>query len=208
MKLGHHGARPAAFERPARRGRLGGAAGAALVELAFVALFIATISAGAYDYGMAYREALAVNEAARTGVRTGSALGTNWQADYYALSGAKAALAASNKLGGVQRVVIYKSTTEDGNPPAECTTAISSTLACNMITGQQFRDMTLSNFNTTTGCFTDATIKNWCPSSRNNIQLTADYYGIWIQTKYSHLFKVVNPSTTINRDAVMRLEPV
>ena len=100
MKLGHHRARPAALGRPARHGvGCGGAAGAALVELAFVALFIATISAGAYDYGMAYREALAVNEAARTGVRTGSALGTNWQADYYALSGAKAALAGEQQAG-------------------------------------------------------------------------------------------------------------
>jgi Flp pilus assembly protein TadG len=204
MSLGHHHSATARAEARAR-GR--GTGGAALVELAFAALLLIIISAGAYDYGLAYRQALSVNEAARTGVRTGSALGKNYQADYYALTGAKAALAASNTLDEVEKVVIYKSTTVDGNPPATCTTSTSSSEACVVLTGDQFRAMTLSSFNTTTGCFTAATIKNWCPSSRNNIQLSADYYGIWIQAKYQHQFKVLSPSTTINRDAVMRLEP-
>lgn len=204
MRLGHH---HAAGTRASARARGSQIAGAALVELAFVALFLAMLSAGAYDYGLAYRQALSVNEAARTGVRTGSALGKNYQADYYALTGAKAALAASNTLDEVQKVVIYKSTTVDGNPPSQCTTNTTSSELCVVLTGNQFRNMVLSDFNTTTGCFTPATIKNWCPSSRNNIQLTADYYGIWIQAKYLHQFKFLSSSTTINRDAVMRLEP-
>ncbi|MCU1369588.1 MAG: hypothetical protein JWO77_782 [Ilumatobacteraceae bacterium] len=204
MRLGHHHGTRA---RSAAQARGRGIGGAALVELAFVALLLIIISAGAYDYGLAYRQALSVNEAARTGVRTGSALGKNAQADYYALTGAKAALAASNTLDEVQKVVIYKSTTVDGNPPTTCTTNTTSSDLCVVLTGDQFRAMTLSSFDSTTGCFTAATIKNWCPSVRNNIQLSADYYGIWIQAKYAHQFKMLTSSTTINRDAVMRLEP-
>lgn len=204
MRLGHHHS-AASRARAKARGR--GIGGAALVELAFVAMLLVILSAGAYDYGLAYRQALSVNEAARTGVRTGSALGKSAQADYYALTGAKAALAASNTLDEVQKVVIYKSTTVDGNPPSTCINNTTSTESCVVLTGDQFRAMTLSSFDTTTGCFTAATIKNWCPSARNNIQLSADYYGIWIQAKYTHQFKILTNSTTINRDAVMRLEP-
>lgn len=208
MRLGHHHGAPARAAARRPRSRWSKVGGAALVELAFAALFLATISAGAYDYGMAYRQALSVNEAARTGVRTGSALGKNPQADYYALSGAQAALAASNALDEVQKVVIYKSTTVDGNVPTICTTATTNTTEmCNMITGDQFRAMTAASFDATSGCFTAATIKNWCPKDRNNIQITADYYGIWIQSKYLHQFKIIKSSTLITRDAVMRLEP-
>lgn len=53
---------------------------------------------------------MAVNEAARTGARTGSGVGPDRLADYYALSGAKSALESSGKLDRVQRV----QTTGDG----------------------------------------------------------------------------------------------
>jgi Flp pilus assembly protein TadG len=181
--------------------------GAALVEFAMVALFLATISAGAFDYGMAWRVGLATNESARTGARVGSALGTNYLADWYALSGARAAIQNSGRLQDVQRVVIYRSDTVTGEVPAACTTATSTTEKCNILTGAQFRSMTLSNINTTTGCITNATVANWCPSSRNNVQLTAEYYGVWIQTYYRNQFRLIAPGTTVNRDAVMRLEP-
>ena len=182
-------------------------AGAALVELAFVSLMLMTLTAGAYDYGMAYREALMTNEAARTAARTGSALAKSPLADWYALSGAAATLTNAGKINDVQKVIIYRADATDGNVPAACTTATSSTLKCNVISGTQFRAMTQSSFDTTTGCFTAATIKNWCPSSRINVQLTSEYYGVWIQMNYTHLFKFLKTTTTMTRDAVMRLEP-
>lgn len=178
-----------------------------MVELAFVALLLMTVSAGAYDYGMAWRTGLAANEAARTAARTGSALAKTPSADWYALSGLRAALKSSGKLNDVQMVIIYKSTTADGAVPAECKTATSSTQPCNVISGTNLRGMTDSSFSSTTGCFTAATIKNWCPSSRNNVQLTSEYYGVWVQVKYNHLFKMLKTSTLVERDAVMRLEP-
>ena len=203
MIIGHH---HRAVTSP-REGRHARQRGAALVEFAIVAMFLVTISAGAFDYGMAWRVGLATNESARTGARVGSALGTNYLADWYALSGARAALQNSGRLKDVQRVVIYRSDTVTGEVPAACTTATTTTEKCNILTGNQFRALQQSNVNTTTGCITTATVANWCPSSRNNVQLTAEYYGVWIQNYYRNQFRMISSGTTINRDAVMRLEP-
>ncbi len=200
MRFAHDHPRPLLDERRQPRG-------AALVEFAIVAMFLATLSAGAYDYGMAWRVGLATNEAARTAARTGSGLGDTPLADWYALSGAKAALTNSGQINNVQRVVIYKSTTANGAVPAACETATSTSELCNIITGNQFRAMTQSSFSSTTGCFNAAAVRNWCPSSRNAVQLTADYYGVWIQVRYTNQFKMISSGTTINRDTVMRLEP-
>ncbi|MFN8019048.1 MAG: TadE/TadG family type IV pilus assembly protein [Acidimicrobiales bacterium] len=202
MRLAHHHRAPAGPE--ARRGRQ---RGAALVEMAFVAMILVILSAGAFDYGMAWRVGLATNEAARTAARTGSGMGTDPLTDWYALSGARSALAASGRLQDVQRVVIYKSTSTDGQVPVNCTTGAATTELCVEITGAQFRNMSSTSFNSTTGCFVGAVVANWCPSSRNDVQQTADYYGVWIQTRYTNQFKMISQGTTVNRDAVMRIEP-
>lgn len=186
-----------------------GQRGAVMVEFAFVALLIFTMLGGAYDFGMSWRLGIATNEAARTGARVGSGMGNDPLADWYALSGAKAALTSAGKINDVQRVVIYKSTTVDGVVPSTCTTGTTTTAVCNVLTGAQFRALTQSNINTTTGCIITgyATVMNWCPNTRSGIQLSADYFGIWIQVKYTNAFKVIGTSRNIERDAVMRLEP-
>ena len=181
--------------------------GATLVEMAIVSLLLIMLVGGSFDYGMAWRVGLVTNEAARTAARTGSAMGDDPQADYYALSGAKAALQNSGRLQDVQRVVIFRADDANGSPPSDCLTKTSTDKLCNIITGSQFRGMTSSSFNNTTGCFTAATVKNWCPNARDDVQLTADYYGVWISTKYNHQFKWMKSSTTVSRDAVMRIEP-
>ena len=193
-----------------RRYRGGGSRserGAAVVEFALVALFLSVLSAGSFDYGMAWRVGLVTNEAARTASRTGSALGDNALADWYALSGARAAMQNSGRLQDVERVVVYKSTTANGKVPPSCTTGSATTSPCNVFSGTQFRNMTQASFNTTTGCYVGSAVKNWCPSTRNNVQLTADYYGVWIQTRYTNQFKMISDGTLVERAAVMRLEP-
>jgi Flp pilus assembly protein TadG len=187
--------------------RTRGERGAALVEFALVALFILSLIAATYDLGQGWRASLAVTEAARTGARTASAMGTQPLADYYALSGARAALGNSNLLDDVQRVVIYRSATANGDVPTQCKTATTTSQPCNILTGDQFRSFNQAGFNSTTGCFTAATARNWCPSSRNNIQATAQYWGIWIQVRKPKQFRFLGSHVTVTRDAVMRLEP-
>lgn len=204
MILGHRRRRPAPatlVERARERG-------AALVEFAIIAMFIVVLIGGAFDYGMAWRVGLVTNEAARTGARVGSGMDNNALADWYAISGAKAALTNSGRVNDVQRFVIYRSDTADGAIPTECKTATTTSQKCNIMTGAQFRAITQANFNTTTGCATtNMTTWQWCSASRNNVQLTAEYYGIWLSVRYNPSFKMAGNGVTVERDAVMRLEP-
>ena len=196
--------------RPRRRRSLHDQVGAALVEFAIVSMFLVVVAAGAFDYGMAWRVGLATNEAARTAARTGSGLGNDPLADWYAVSGAQAALQNSGRLQDVQRVVIYRADSANGAVPSACTTATSTTEKCIIFTGAQFRALTQASFNiTTTGCpsGSKALVANWCPSSRNAVQLTAESYGVWIQTRYVPQFKMLGSGITVSREAVMRLEP-
>lgn len=210
--ISHH-ARPARAERtpraerPPRRER-----GAVLVELAFASMFLAVLAGGAYDFGMGWRQGLAVTEAARTGARVGSSQGKLVGADFALLSGTKSALASSGILANVNRVVIYKSSTVDGKVPANCrtTTSASPPEDCNILTGAQFRALpaaTTTGTLTATGCISNSQAKKWCPTTRNNVQLTAEYIGVWVQVTYTYQFKFIGSSRTIERDAVMRLEP-
>lgn len=203
MRWAHRGARPV----PVSSSRARDERGATLVEMAIIALFIITLGAGTYDLGQGWRASLAVNEAARTGARTASAMGTQPLSDYYALSGARAALGNSGMLDHVERVVIYRSATVGGEVPAACRTGSSTSSPCNILTGNQFRAMSQSQFHATTGCFTPAAVKNWCPSSRNNVQLHAQYFGIWIEVRQPKQFTFLGSHNIVTRDAVMRLEP-
>lgn len=180
------------------------------IELALVALLLFVMLAGAFDYGQGWRSGLAVNEAARTGARVGSARGTERDADYYALSGAKAALASSGKLEGVQRVVIFQGTGVSSKPPQTCLDATPSG-PCHVFTGDGFRDdwesAAYDEATTANGCLEDAVLKNWCPTDRNGVQLSADYVGVHIVYRHEYFFPVLGDGTDVARTAVMRIEP-
>ncbi|QXC62714.1 pilus assembly protein [Aquihabitans sp. G128] len=183
-----------------------------LVELALVSVLLLTIAAGTYDYGMAWRAGLAGTEAARTGARVGSAQADAVGADFALLSGTRSALASSGQLSNVTRVVIYQSSTTTGEVPANCKTTTSSSISekCNILTGAQFRAMPTAVGTGTLdskGCIAASQTRNWCPTDRNGVQLTADYLGVWVQLNYSYQFRLVGTTRSIERDAVMRLEP-
>lgn len=186
-----------------------GERGAGIVEFAFVALLLFSLSAGAYDYGQAWRTGLTVNEAVRTGARVGSAGGVDRAADFNALSGLKASLASSGELDGVVRVVVFRSDTADGRVPTACRTGSSS--ACQVITGAQFKTAweagSVNSATQTNGCLNVASAQNWCPTGRNNNQAVAQFYGVWVQFRHDFLFPVMGSGTDIERTAVMRLEP-
>ncbi len=182
--------------------------GAVIVELAFVAVFLLVVIAGTFDYGQAWRAGLAINEASRTAARVGSAQGTTRAGDFNALSGAKAALVTNGRLNDVERVVVFRAGA-DGKVPTTCKTG--STTACQVIKGDDFRtaweSQSVTAATTTEGCLRVAIAPNWCPTTRDNVQVTAEYYGVWIRYRYDHEFSVFGTSTTIERTTIMRLEP-
>lgn len=199
-----------------RRRRRDDERGSAIVELAVVALFIFSLTAGAFDYGSAWRASLALNEASRTAARVGSAAGPTRGADFNALSGAKSALVASGRLDDVTRVVVFKSTTANGKVPNACKAGTSS--SCHILTGAQFRtnwqESTMEDATNENGCLKVAVGKGWCPlgvplgtNPRVNVQASAEYYGVWIQMRHQFDFPIVGAGQTIERTTTMRLEP-
>lgn len=194
-----------------RTGRRSGSdeRGAGIVEFAMVALLLFTLAAGAFDYGQAWRTGLTVNEAVRTGARVGSAGGPEIESDFYALSGLKASLDSNGKLDDVVRVVVFRADSVDGRVPEDCKTGAGT--KCQTITGEDFdttwetEDAALATDGN--GCLIIATNKDWCPTSRENSQEVAEYYGVWVKLRHDFMFPVMGSGTDVERTAVMRLEP-
>ena len=184
--------------------------GTALSEFALVVTVLLSLGLGVFEFGGAYRSSIATVSAARAAARTASSLGADPQADWMALSSLRSELQAAGLLSNVQRVVVYKSTTTDGLPPAACLPGgtIGST-ACNVFTGAQLTALTASSFNATTGCpVTGAALAgNWCPNTRVTLATSADYVGVWVQTRHMFATRLFGQYQTITRYAVMREEP-
>lgn len=195
--------------RASASGNGGDQVGASIVELAMVMLLMFLLVAATFDYGMAWKSGLATNEAARTGARVGSSAGIQRGADFVSLSGLKASLSASGLLDGVERVVVFRATSEDGEVPAACKTSSGSN--CQVIPGTAFKTSwetgTVEGSTTTAGCLNIASTKSWCPTSRVNDQDNAQYYGVWVKIRHDYLFPVIGDQVYIERTAVMRLEP-
>lgn len=186
--------------------------GAVLVEMAFVAMFLAVLAAGAYNYGMGYRAGLGVIEGARTGARVGSTIGDDVQADFQILSSSKSALQSSGLLPYVQKVVVYRSTTTNGDIPVNCKNYTSGSVSdsCNIFLGNDFRALPATwsaSMANASGCLNIDKTKKWCPTDREDVQAFAHYLGVWIQIKYPFQFRMLGTDITIARDAVMRIEP-
>jgi Flp pilus assembly protein TadG len=181
--------------------------GAIVIEMAIVAIVLVSLLAGAFDYGMAWRAGLAVNEGARAGARLGSSVGNDVNADRSLLTSTRAALSSSGMLEEVERVIVFDAAASNGRVPAACITGKNSG-ECNIFTGDQFRAIrTDSPINSTTGCIDDSDRKAWCPNERIKVQLTADSIGVWIRVRYEYSFGMLGNALTIDRQAVMRLEP-
>lgn len=199
--------RPSSVAR--RRGR-GGARerGAVLVEFAMVMTLLLTMGLGIYEFGFAWRSAASVTSGSRSAARTVSSLATDDSADYQALSSIRSDLQASGLLSKLQLVVIYKSTTADGDVPAACMTNTSTGALCDIYTGDQVRTMLESDFSTTTGCLSSGmTVANYCPNVRNPIMASADYVGVWVKVRHDYQTGLFGAGIDITKYAVMRVEP-
>lgn len=180
--------------------------GAVLVEFAIVAIFLTALLAGAFDFGMAWRASLAVTEAARAGARVGSSSGKNVNADRELLLSTQAALASAGLLDEVQRVVVFNGSNVS-DVPATCKIGTGTSQSCNALTGAQFRLLNASSPIDANGCIVDSDRKGFCPKLRNDVQLTAHYVGVWVRIGYQYEFGVLGSVRTIERTAIMRIEP-
>lgn len=193
----------------AHRRRTDSEKGAVMVEFAVVALMLVALVAGTFDFGMAWRTGLEVNEGARSGARVGSGQGTNTTADFSVVTSVQATLDSSGLLPNVERLIIYHSDTPDGAVPPACMEPVPGG-PCTVLDGAQVRAFPtteIGTINVETGCIIDSLHSSWCPASRNSVQLSADYLGVSIKVRHAYTFKLLGDSTAVERSAVMRLEP-
>lgn len=180
--------------------------GSVLLEFALCAIFMITLIFGIIEFGLGWQDRLTVQTASRAGVRVGSNLTTNSQADYNILQTVRSAI---NDVGlsNVDAVVIYKSTTADGLVPAACVapTVKSVALTCNAYSGAQLQTMTSADF----GCGVGDLDLSWCPTTRQNLQAVGpDYLGVWIRMTHHNITGMFGTNYKITDSSVMRLEPL
>ena len=185
-----------------------------MVELALVVPLLLSLCAGTFEFGMAWRASLSAQTAVRAATRIGSQLGPDPMADYYSLTALRASLLSAGLLNGVVRVVIFRSDTTDGKVPSTCAGGTAGSDKCIVVSGSQLQNqMTQANFavsadgKTGTGCYTPAVVQTWCPSARINMQITAEYLGVWVQLQQGYFTREFGSGVTIQRTSVMRLEP-
>ncbi len=178
-----------------RRGR--GERGAAMVEFAIIAMVLLTLAIGAFEMGMAWSDSQLVTQAARTGARSASQLGTNAAADSFSVESIEAALGS---LGGnVTRIVVFEANAADGSMPSACETATPPGIAgsCSIYDGTDF------------GTYASWVDGSWTPSARQNSFDNADFVGVTIEVERPYMTGLFG-STVFNMSdtAVMRIEPL
>ncbi len=178
-----------------RSGR--GERGAAMVEFAIIAMVLLTLAIGAFEMGMAWSDSQLVTQAARTGARSASQLGTNAAADSFSVESIEAALGS---LGGnVTRIVVFEANAADGSMPAACETASPPGIAgsCSIYDGTDF------------GTYASWVDGSWTPSARQNSFDNADFVGVTVEVERPYMTGLFG-STVFNMSdtAVMRIEPL
>jgi Flp pilus assembly protein TadG len=184
--------------------------GAAVVELAICATLLITIAFGIVEFGNGWNRKLEIETAARAGARVGSNLGNDRSADKTLL---EATVSVLNDFGleNVNSVVVYKSTTTNGQPPGTCASSppVAASGLCNVYTGAQLQTLTSLDFTSScTGNTGIAADKYWCPTGRKNVQSAgADYVGVIVQANYVTATGLFPSPFSLTSRAVMRIEP-
>ena len=88
--------------------RLGGERGAALIEFAFVVPLLLAILLGTAEFGLAFKERLAISAATERGARIGATVGIEPEADYLILSSTLAGLLDEINPSNLTNIIIYE----------------------------------------------------------------------------------------------------
>jgi Flp pilus assembly protein TadG len=182
--------------------------GAVLVELALVAMVLATLVTGVFEIGMAWSDHQSLTQSSRSGARVGSQLGTSAQADNQVLRAVEAGL--GDQIGDLTRIVIYQADT-NGDMPAACVSAApgySGGANCNVYGPADLAVLdTTAQWGSGTAC--GPRDGNWCSvTERNDAQATASYLGVYVEIDRPFLTGLFGGgSHTMTETTVMRIEP-
>lgn len=168
-----------------------------MVEFAIISMLLLTLAFGAFEMGMAWSDSQLVTQAARTGARSASQLGTNAAADSFSVESIEAAL---GDLGDdVTRIVVYEANAADGSMPPACETAGPPGIvgSCSIYDAGDFG---------TYGAWVNG---SWGPGDRINTFDGADYVGVTIEIERPYVTGLFGGSVfNMSDTAVMRIEPL
>jgi Flp pilus assembly protein TadG len=178
--------------------------GAVVVEAALVFPILIVLALGVGEYGIAWRDRLTVQTAVRSAARVASSLGNDPQTDYNALQNLQSGL-GNISSASVTKIVIYKSTTANGQVPAACLTASQAGI-CNTYSGAN-----LSAASASFGCGAGDLDIPWCPTTRVVDQGSTngpDYVGVYVSVSRTYISGLFGKNGYKITDwAVFRLEP-
>jgi hypothetical protein len=187
--------------------RRGDQRGIVMVEAALIIPLLMMLVLCSIDFGLAWRDRMRTETAARGAARTGSNLKNALLTDYNILQAVKAGL-ADVATTNIDRIVVFNANSS-GTVPAGCAggTAVTGTGAgaCNVYTAASL-SLPSSSFGDPT-CLTGPD-RFWCPKNRAVVQATGeDYLGVWIETHRGRITGFVPGVSKIHATAIMRLEP-
>jgi len=203
-----------------QRRRARGDRGAVLIELVIITPILFTIILGVFDLGLAWRASITISNAVRSASRVDANLGKADSSDLAALQALSAA-ASTIPSSQIDVIVIYKSTTPDGDVPAACVTTTArlagGVAASNCNTYSQTDYINAQNgtggfANGFTGLCSSSGRRDrfWCATNRVNDQAASggpDYVGVYIKVIHRTATKMFGATIDIDDHAVMRIEP-
>jgi Flp pilus assembly protein TadG len=181
--------------------------GATLIEFALVVPFLLLMAFGTAEMGMAWVANNRVEGSVATAARIGASSGSLAEADWSILQSLQSSL-PEDQLDNLDRVVVFRSTTANGQVPAGCVKAVGSTnqvgvnASCNTYTGATVRSATGTMPNPW------APDDFWAPATRND-QLAdpPDYIGVWVRTRNDAITGTFFDDLTITKVSVYRIQP-
>ena len=190
--------------------------GAIFVQMAIILPFLITLVLGVFELGMGWRAQMTVSNSARAGARVASNVSVDPLADYTTLSSVGSSIRSINNIT-VNWVTIYKVTSTDITPPANCVTAAAITAhgnagsSCNTYSGAELTAV-VNGIQTGFGNCAAGGAKDakWCPTTRVVDQASTngpDTIGVAMSITYPTFTKLFGSTRTIIDKFAMRLEP-
>ncbi len=170
--------------------------GTAMVEFALVFLLLLMIAIGAFEWGVAFQDRIAVTQATREAGRLGSAAGDEPDADCRILEAAAGALSAISG-NQIKELWIYESD-------------VNGTVGANRMTYRpSLPGDNPANLRCTGGSWYITPPISWASTIRDNDGVTRDWLGIKIILDHTWKtnFLWFNGSVQWEEDAVFHLEP-
>lgn len=195
---------------PRRFGRLRDERGVSAVEFALLAPLLVLLLAGITDLGLLLQSSRTTTDALHSAARQGARAGNDTHADLAILRALQARFDTNDEI---QAVVVYRADgAGDGLLPATCKPAIPLGTPtgvaglCNIYPGSLLgTPLNTADFDDPT-CISGEIDDFWCPDSRSAAYLAGDRLGVWVSVRYTAPIGLVVSGTTIERNAVFRLE--